>query len=221
MGQFLNIVRSTEEWAPVFGWRVRDVAHLILERQIEDLPWNDGSGPNLILYPWWDDLFEIIDEYEGIDVYDVPFFADGMGGPNPSSQIGCENAVFLGALIRVPFVGNYRWAETMQFGGKAARIEREVLGEEYRGPGPDWSKELADDWFTIGEGRIEEMLQGFENLKKFTEAFTDLPPIIQADGNHPDHHEDIEPTLPVRFLSDLDGFGGNIVPGVSVDSDDG
>ena len=42
---------------------------------------------------------------EGVDVYDVPLFNDGYGGPKPkSSQLGCVNAVFLGAMVRVPFV---------------------------------------------------------------------------------------------------------------------
>ena len=53
-------MRSQEEWAPVFGWRVRDVAHLMLNKKIEDLLWTDDSGANLVIYPWWDELFAII-----------------------------------------------------------------------------------------------------------------------------------------------------------------
>jgi hypothetical protein len=200
-------MRNQEEWAPVFGWRVRDVAHLILNKPINDLPWTDDSGANLVVYPWWDELFEIIDQYEGIDIYDVPLFDDGYGGPNPSSQVGCVNAVFIGALIRLPFVANARIP--LHYNSEERRYRRSK-GEVLE-PDLDWAKRLADDWFVIEKARIDEMNIGFDNLKKFMNDYPNFPSLIQADGNHHEYHEDIEPTWPIRFLIGNDGWNGEIV----------
>ena len=200
-------MRNQEEWAPVFGWRVRDVAHLVLNKPIEDLPWTDDSGANLVVYPWWDELFEIIDQYEGIDIYDVPFFDDGYGGPNPSSQVGCVNAVFIGALIRLPFVAN---ARIPLHSNSEERRYRRSKGEVLE-PDLDWAKRLADDWFVIEKARIDEMNIGFDNLKKFMDDYPNFPSLIQADGNHHEYHDDIEPTWPIRFLIGNDGWDGEII----------
>ena len=201
-------MRGTEEWAPVFGWRVRDVAHLILNRPLEDLPWTDDSGANLTIYPWWDDLFEVIRKYEGIDIYDVPLFNDGYGGPNPCSQVGGVNAVFIGALIRLPFHSNPRQAQFENHWSKISREDRISGNIQYS---PDWAKTLADEFYTIENKRIEEMLSGFNNLRKFMEDFPNFPKIIQADGNHPDYHDDIEPTLSIEMLIGIDGWPGEII----------
>ena len=200
-------MRSQEEWAPVFGWRVRDVAHLILNKPIDDLPWTDDSGANLVVYPWWDELFEIIDQYEGIDVYDVPLFDDGYGGSNPSSQVGCVNAVFIGALIRLPFVANARIP--LRYNSEERRYRRSK-GEVLE-PDLDWAKRLADDWFVIEKARIDEMNIGFDNLKKFMDDYPNFLSLIQADGNHHEYHEDIEPTWPIRFLIGNDAWDGEII----------
>lgn len=193
-------MESSIDWAPVFGWRVRDVAHLILGRPIEELPWKDESDANLVLFPWWNELFDIIDRYEGIDVYDVPLFNDGYGGPNPASQLGCVNAVFLGALIRIPFVyPPIRQTMSYFYAEERARKEAEEIT-----PGDiNWARRLADRWFTFEDGRFEEFSDGFDNLRKFMKDYPDFPPIIQANGNHYVYHDDIEPTCPIRHILDM------------------
>ena len=55
------------------------------------------------------------------------------------------------------------------------------------------------------------MLSGFNNLRKFMEDFPNFPKIIQADGNHPDYHDDIEPTLSIEMLIGIDGWPGEII----------
>jgi len=201
-------MRDRDEWAPVFGWRVRDVAHLMLNKKIEDLPWTDESGANLVIYPWWDDLFAIIEKYEGIDVYDVPLFNDGYGGPNPSSQIGGINAVFIGSLIRLPFESNARWAASVSHWSGVSKKDRDSGNIKKN---PEWAKILADDYFTIENERIEEMLIGFKNLRNFMDDYPHFPQIIQADGNHPDYHDDIEPTMPIDFLIGNESWLGEII----------
>jgi hypothetical protein len=201
-------MRSQEEWAPVFGWRVRDVAHLMLNKKIEDLLWTDDSGANLVIYPWWNELFAIIKKYEGIDIHDVPLFNNGYGGPNPSSQIGGVNAVFIGAMIRLPFQSNARQAQYENHWSRTSRADRKSGNIPYD---PEWAKTLADDFFTIDDDRIEEMILGFKNLRNFMDDYPHFPQIIQADGNHPDYHEDIEPTMPIDFLIGNDGWDGEII----------
>ena len=150
----------------------------------------------------------IVEKYKGIDIYDVPLFNDGYGGPDPSSQVGGENAVFIGALIRLPFQDNKRWAKEMNILNSTSREERKAGISRIN---PEWARTLADDYFSIEKGRIEEMMEGFDNLRKFMEDHRNLPDIIQAEGNHPDYHDDIEPTWPLDFLIGNESFPGEII----------
>ena len=117
---------SNESWAPVFGWRVKDVAHIMLNRPKEELVWTDDEDYNLTLYPWWDELFEIVDSLPGVDIFDVPLFADMAGGPSSDTQIGCEAATFVGVQIRLDIESNAR-ATYREYVG-----ERKVVSDEER-----------------------------------------------------------------------------------------
>ena len=204
-------MRHQDEWAPVFGWRLRDVAHLILNKPIEELPWTDQSGANLVVYPWWNELFTILELFEGVDVYDVPMFGDGFWGPNPSSQVGCIDAVFLGVMIRLPFHASPRSAlhENSQITQYINNLD--ISDEEKAEKFEPWAKRLANTSYTLEYDRIQEMQLGFKHLDEFIKDYPNLPPLIQADGNHPDHHDDIEPTMDIRFLLEIRGWKNQII----------
>ena len=189
---------SNESWAPVFGWRVKDVAHIMLNRPKEELIWTDDEDYNLTLYPWWDELFEIVDSLPGVDIFDVPLFADMAGGPRSDTQIGCEAATFVGVQIRLDIESNARatYCEYVD--------ERKVVSDEERKK-LDYNY-FADEYFSIDDGHIEQIITGFRNLKVFKDKYPDFPTMIAAHANDPEFYEDLDATYRLRMLFSFGSF---------------
>ena len=189
---------SNESWAPVFGWRVKDVAHIMLNRPKEELVWTDDEDYNLTLYPWWDELFQIVDSLPGVDVFDVPLFAELAGAPSCSSQFGCESATFIGVQIRLGIESNARatYREFVDDRKDASDEERKRLDYNY----------FADEYYSIDDEHVEDIIGGFQNLKNFKDKYPDFPKMIAAHAHDPEYYDQLDATYPIRSIFSFGGF---------------
>ena len=65
---------------------------------------------------------------------------------------------------------------------------------------------FANEYFSIDDAHIEQIIAGFQNLKNFKDKYADFPKMIAAHANDPEFYEDLDAKYPLRMLFSFGSF---------------